>query len=453
MTEKLSSNHQTALSPASADNLSSEDSPSANSQPTPSTEHVTSPKPLATVKRRLAKVSLIPSANKTTTSNPSYVPVLQTAEQAGRPADRFRVNPADYPIFEKQYELDSHWGNNTRHYWNIDKTLSHFVTNTANLIAALDGSAAAYEANPNLPRPDHIIYLDKSARPVSWLVNTFWQDFSDQKRPEHSYLNIDRQPWFRRVGIAIDPNGYSKNPDGSDHRNGPSDFDINQVSPEDFARIRALYLENGLEDDSNTPENLAHIMSTPSKLDGKNIMIVDEVARTGATMKIAQDLIKAAFPEAASVQGAYFWSSGYKTNRDPNNPETQMLSVPVWYDSSSALGRGAGDVDQDFYNKRHEHFHTNRTRAQKFGALVLSSIPDLNQEKDNRSRELMREITKMHEDFQAGKIILRTPQNYSNERALQTIQKQGLRLAPSTDTSPDTFINIIKAIDQRPPTY
>ena len=53
---------------------------------------------------------------------------------AERSADRFRVDPANYPIFGEQIELDSRWGNNTFHRWNIDRTLSTFVTQTADLI-------------------------------------------------------------------------------------------------------------------------------------------------------------------------------------------------------------------------------------------------------------------------------------------------------------------------------
>lgn len=377
-------------------------------------------------------------------SSPQYSPeTAPSAEQA--PADRFRVDPTKYPIFEQQYELDSRWGNNSKHYWNIDKTLSYFVTNTANLIATLDGSSTEYENHPDRVRPDHVIYLDKSARPVSWLVNTFWPEFSSSERPTSSYLNIDRQPWFRRSGVEIDPNGYSRNADGSSHRNSFSDFHPENIPPEDFARIRALYLKDGIKSEDPTA-----IMQTPSSLDGKNILIIDEVKRSGATLDIAKWLIENAFPEAASVRGAYFWESGTKAS--PNGLERQMLSVPVWYDSSTSIGRGAGDVDQDFYDSRHERFGTDRTRAQKYGALVLSAIPNLDHEKDQRSRELMREIRAMRQDYHDGHIIMRFPKNYDADYMADLIEAQGIRLAPESDPSPDTYANILKSIDSRPPT-
>ena len=52
--------------------------------------------------------------------------------------ERFHVDPAEYPILRQQYELDAHWGDNTQHTWNIDKTLGTFVADTENLIAEND---------------------------------------------------------------------------------------------------------------------------------------------------------------------------------------------------------------------------------------------------------------------------------------------------------------------------
>ncbi len=364
------------------------------------------------------------------------------------PADRFRVNPADYPIFAKQYELDERWGNNTRHTWNIDKTLSRFVTNTANLISTLDGSSTEYTDNPEIVRPDHVIYLDKSARPVSWLVNTFWNDFSDQPRPEHSYLNIDRLPWFRKSGIDVDANGYSRNPDGSPHRNGPEDFHIENISPDHFARLRALFLPEGIKSDSDSPDNLAQIMQTPSTLDGKNILVVDEVARSGSTLKIATELLRKAFPTAKNIRGAYFWPSGNKTD---GKGEYQMLSVPVWYDSSTPTGRGAGDIDQAHFEQRYARWQNDKTRAQHFGSEFLSALNNLDTEPDRSSRELMHEIKLMREDYDQGHILLQKPRNYSGDRFADLIEDQGIRLAPESDPSPDTYINMLKEINSRPP--
>lgn len=369
----------------------------------------------------------------------NHLESLKSAELA--PADRFRVNPADYPIFATQSEHDSSENSNQLHYWNIDKTLSTYLTNTAELIATIDGSSIAYEKNPNLEKPDHIIYLDKSARPVSWLVNTFWSDLSEEKLPGHSYLNIDRIPWFHRSNLDVLPGGYVRLPDGSKRVATPQDFHIEDISPIDLARIRALYLPGGI-----TTEDPEAIMQTPSSLDGKNLLVVDEVARSGSTMAIATQLLQAAFPEARSVNGAYFWQSSSKIVGD----ERQMLSVPVWYNSQHPDGRGIGDVDIEFFDKRYEESPNDKTRAQKFGSIVLSSFRDLNAEPAQLSRELVREIKQMHSDFEAGHILFRPPLNYDYDRQDATIEAQGLQLLPPTNPARDSYINVVKSIESRP---
>lgn len=88
---------------------------------------------------------------------------------------------------------------------NINDTLIHYVRDTALLISKIDGSLD--DEQPF----DHVVYLDKSARPVSWLINMFWNDFSvgGVARPHHSYINIDRVPWFRYVGLNVTDDGLN----------------------------------------------------------------------------------------------------------------------------------------------------------------------------------------------------------------------------------------------------
>ncbi len=366
------------------------------------------------------------------------------AAEAERPADKYRVNAEDYPIFREQFEINEQ--DNGRETWNIDKTASRYVTETANLIAEFDGTAEMYRENAELTPPDHVIYLDKSARPVSWLVNTFWKDFSEAECPGHSYLNIDRMPLFHRTGVNIMPNGYIKNPDGSSRVAMGRDFKVENLPKGDIERIRALYLEDGLESDEVSAENLQKIRETPAKLDGKNILIVDEVKRSGSTLEIAEKMIRAAFPEAASVRGTYFWHGGSKVTGEG---EHQMLSIPVWYDSKTSLGRGIGELDPVHYKERYEKYPNPKTRAQKFGAFVLSATMDLGQEKGQKSRELMREIQQMRDDYEAGKILLRWPKNYDADRFIDLMESKGVRFAPESDKSPDTFMNLAREIDYR----
>lgn len=360
-------------------------------------------------------------------------------------ADKFRVKAEDYPIFQRQMQLSPYWGDGKEIRWNIDKTVSKYVTDTANLIAVMDGTAELYQDDPERAKPDHVIYLDKSARPVSWLVNTFWKDFSEEGRPSHSYLNIDRLPWFRRAGMEVTSGGYATDAEGNQFKVGLKEFldNADKIAPEVYARIRALFIPGGVE-----TEDLDEIMRTPTMLDGKNLLIVDEVQDTGSTLGIAKYLLSRAVPELKSINGEYFWEASFKKNED--GTERQQLSVPVWYDHRTAVGRGIGDVNEPFYEKRYEENPTPRTRARALGALVLGQMVNLAEEDGGSSRELAREIRQMHQDYQDGKIFVRWLGKWDPDRAEELIEAQGVRFAPETDKSPDTYINVSKAIDSRP---
>lgn len=275
------------------------------------------------------------------------------------------------------------------------------------------------------------------------MVNLFWDDFSEGERPEHSYLNVDRLPWFRSVGLELDAGGYVQAPDGSKRRPELRDFlqNVDKIPEETFARIRALYIPGGVE-----TEDLSEIMRMPTSLDGKNVTIIDEVADTGATLGIAKYLLKRAIPEIKSVNGEYFWDAGFKTD----GSQRQQLSVPVWYSHDTSEGRGIGDVNEPFFKERYLKNPTPKTRAQAIGALALSEFVDLSKEESGSSRELAREMRKMHDDYEAGKILVRYPKNWEIDRVADMIEAQGLRLAPPTDKSPDTYVNVIRAIDARP---
>lgn len=364
-------------------------------------------------------------------------------------AEQFRVDPKQYPILQKQYELSSAWGNNDKVFWNIDKTASRYVTETAELIGVIDGRMPSRESSEE-QKADHVVYLDKSARPVSWLVGTFWDEFSDEKRPENSFLNIDRLPWFNRVmpgmraGMVEDESGALRRADFNDFMKH-----ADKLPPEVFAGIRALYVTGGIE--TEDPEE---IMKMPTVLDGKDVLVVDEVEESGATLKIAQYLLSRAIPEMKSLNGSYFWHQASKHSHD--GTERQQMSVPVWYDAGDSRGRGVGEINRPFFAERHEKFQTPRTRAQKLGSFVLGEIMDLGKEEGGLSRELAREVVQLREDYREGKVLPRVSAHMPNDMVdeiVDKLQEQGVRFAPESDKSPDTFLNVAKAIDARPLEY
>ena len=180
-------------------------------------------------------------------------------------------------------------------------------------------------------------------------------------------------------------------------------------------------------------------MKTPTILDGKRLLIVDEVSRTGSTLRIAEFLFKAAIPEIAHVEGTYFWH--------PKEPvikagsEYMLTSVPVWYDPSTSIGRGIGELNEDFYRRRYEYYRKlseqddrydlRKLRTQAFAASVFSA-PHLNPdgtlmslEAEKVSRELGKELRKLSDDFKSGKIFFTPPSCWRTERNVLRPQLRG----------------------------
>lgn len=366
------------------------------------------------------------------------------------PVKRYHVNPEDFPFFSRQKELGPNKGD-PEVFLPLDETMGRFVTSTADTIAVIAGEDKGL-GGEKLPAADHVIYLDKSARPVSWLVNVFWDDFTEKKRPEHSYLAIDRKEWYNHTGTNLEGNEYVLDPNGETVHIATfeRDFKKENVTREDLARIRALYIPGGIEN-----EDVEEIMNTPTGLAGKNITIIDEVSRSESTAKIAQFLVSQAIPEAASVNYYIFWKPG---TRPAENGERQMLGTPVWYNSESSAGRGIGDISEPSYQKRYKDNPNSKTRAQRFGSFVLGAFMDLLKEEKRvhhfSSRQLAREIKTIHREWDAGHIFMPMPSHYDEELWIENLEKQGVKFVPQEKGKKplkNSYIGIKQEINNRTP--
>ena len=370
-------------------------------------------------------------------------------------SEKFNVDPSEYPIFSRQAgrRIDELTGKSEVRTLSINETLGKMVGATANVISTIDGEQGC-------PKADHVIYLDKSARPVSWLVDDFWHDFSDNEQPSKSFLAIDRRPWFQKVGIDITAREELKDQDDSLRPATGEDFwAAYEKAPEEkklewSARIRSLYIEGGIE--SQDPEK---IMATPTVLDGKNLLIVDEVSRSGATLDIAKGLLKRAIPELESVSGCVFWND----TLSKTEAGTQMGKTPVWYpeDPADWRGRGVRDIDENYYKKIYLEHPSKETRAQYYGAFVLGvPLTDKSEEPGQLSWKLRDEMRKMHVDYENGRILPALPigENHASsssvalEKMMDHLEQEGVEFVPENQAknNPNSYAALTKIRDKKP---
>lgn len=381
------------------------------------------------------------------------------------------IHTADeFPVLSRQTHFLVKDGKIVSETIGINENLMHYVQDTALLISKIDGSLEKDISSDDAF--DHIVYLDKSARPVSWLVNMFWQSFAatdgngkQAKRPPHTYVNIDRSPWFRKVGIDVSNDGRQKSngelatySDFINHKHNLTDMHL--------AAIRSLFIDGGIE-----TEDPGEIMKTPTILDGKRLLIVDEVSRTGATLSIAEFLFKAAIPEISHVEGTYFWHPAEPLIKVGN--EQMLTSLPVWYDPGTSFGRGIGELNEEYYRQRYEYYlslsatdsryNIKKLRTQAFAAPVYSAPllkedgPVMSLEEEKISRQLANDLCKLAENYRNGSIFFTPPMDWTPDRCFDELSKQGVLLIPDNATAREAerirnsdrfYLNVVRKIKE-----
>ena len=341
------------------------------------------------------------------------------------PETRFHVNPSDFPIFSRQArKIPTGHDSYTTVTLPIDETLGRMVGSTAETIENLVG-----EGGKN-PKADHVIYLDKSARPVSWLVSEFWEDFTTEEQPEKSFLAIDRRHWLKPpyTGGKLEGQEYIAEASGDKKIASAADFHIERVPKELLAGIHGLYVKGGIPEGA-TPEE---ILAMPTVLDDKNVTIVDEVSRSGATLSIARSLISAAIPTVKSVNGHVFWRSGtFKIGE-----EQQMDSAPAWYpeDPSDTTGRGVRDINELYYRDLYHNNPTRQNLALMRGAFVLGTpLQEPEKERGQKSLRLLQEIKRMREEYEAGHVlptITQNPESSVSDKMFEKLESYGVEFVP-----------------------
>ncbi len=311
--------------------------------------------------------------------------------------------------------------------WDDDYLFERYLHYTDKVIGMMDGSVTEREhpskSDPEYGRPvtapDAVVWLDKSARPVSWFTDAFWEQFAQDgaEKPENEFLNIDRTNWFVRQGHDVRQ---------AETVLGPNDFDINMVSDEDIARIRAALIDEDID-----PDNWQNdVWNKPTRLDGKEVLIIDEVKNKGGTLKIAFELLRKAVPEA-KFSADYFMKSGVHA-LNGRAEEQQMNFAPLWYDDKDAFGRGVGDPSKTYYEQQYEKEPTNEHLRKALAWTVLSAPhhdPKTFEEvEDIKAQKLQQDIAFLTYGYGDGRIFRHPDPNRDFDQLDEIYQQQGITL-------------------------
>jgi hypothetical protein len=337
------------------------------------------------------------------------------------------------------------------------RTLEEYVKNTDYIIGRLDGSIPprdnVYSIDQDLfekrgtvfftkqeskdipcaQKPDIVLWLDKSARPVSWMVQELWdqlasrnEDGSIADKPQSWFLNIDRFPWLRASGL-----GNKEIASGV-----PGQFDINSIGTDaapvkrQIGWIRGIFVDDKRQDqDGNvitlTEENFDQevwnmpLRCTKNNQSPQSLMIVDEVKSSGDTLSIAQQLLSAAFPELVVTRA--YWQNDKRATSIKGASINKDGWVPVWYDENTAAGRGVGEVSLAWYQ------NSNRNWRHKLGAFVLSTPAVVSDAKtgdrkvDSRSLALRLDIKELSRSLLKNEIVYIPSPQRSNEMRVERI--------------------------------
>ncbi len=232
-------------------------------------------------------------------------------------------------------------------------------------------------------RAEAVVFLDKSARPVSWLVSAFWPfcagTYASEgstgtftrgiPKPRFHYLNIDREQWRSRM----DTQGVGR-------------FEVGSLEQELFTGLRRSLLST-----HGSTASEARVWKSPTFLTGKRVVVVDEVRVSGDTLQIAAALIGRAVPDC-DIDVAH-WMTPSIVTRSGNRFNNQ---VPVWYRDATAFGRLVGDRDPT----RASSSANWRTRA----AAWFISMP--HDEPDELGIRLRNEAQQLAADALTGRVKL-----------------------------------------------
>ena len=231
------------------------------------------------------------------------------------------------------------------------------------MVANLADKAVAHKA-------DTLVFLDKSARPLAWLLRQFWPDIAPQHEvggsistaplPAIKFVRIDRIPWRLSPRQSFDEGG------------------MRPITNSEVRGLRAIFE-----------------IGSSNVLDDRRILVIDEQSETGDTLRVATSLFERAFPHSTVFATAWITSVVLGGQRE-------VRKIPAWYPldrnwtpDEDQTGRGVFDPVP--YDPR-APAHAPRFLPESYPFVCIPALGD------ERSAKLRREIKQLHDDFNAGLI-------------------------------------------------
>ncbi len=281
------------------------------------------------------------------------IPEQATPVEVINEADRF-----EYRLLKGHPRTDGSWKTDRQlrmEYLQLTDGLIHKMTDGVDVVDPI-----TEERRKEVP--DVVVWLDKSARPVSWLTRDLWSKMAADPvtgkvppMPSFKFVNIDRQQWVN----SLDPEGAGI-------------MDIDRVDQSIIRSLRSVFVEPKFKTHGLTQA----IDAAPSELDNKTVMIVDEVYSSGRTLQYASAFFRRAFPTARI--GSAYWMHGVTMKKGSKG----NADLPVWYKEKDVRGRGVDTRNDSLSGK-------SKNTTQRLGRFFLSTRL---REPDPKSRQLREEL-------------------------------------------------------------
>ncbi len=168
-----------------------------------------------------------------------------------------------------------------------------------------------------------LFFLDKSARPLAWMVKELWDVFAPKTPiPTIKFMNFDAQSWRGQYPELVkEDNVAFKN----------RDINISVIPEKEIAKLHDTFTYGaGLARRGQTGTQIRQQDQI-----GEKILVIDEISLSGTTRELAASFLQRAFPKTEVSSTSVFVIGRAEEEQ------------PIWYSPKYANMRGVGELSKD----------------------------------------------------------------------------------------------------------